>query len=206
MKKTLLILTSYCVLALSASAAETQKTATIDLRKVFDSFWRTKEADARLKADAAELDKDRKTMFDQFQKNEVNYKKLVDAVNDPAISSAEKEKRKKDAENELLGLRDFEAKIKQFDTTSFATLDEKRRRIREKILTEIRDTIKLKVKSAGYTLVLDSAAETPTGMPIILFNAGHDDLTDVVLKELNITAPATPPAKGDGKPEKNQPK
>ena len=192
MKKTLLLVLSCCLLALGAGAAETQKIATIDLRKVFDNYWRTKQADAKLKDDAAELDKDRKMMVDQFQKNEVTYKKLVDAASDPAISSAEKEKRQKDAENELLGLRDLEAKIKQFDTTSRATLGEKQRRIRDNILTEIRDTIKLKVKGVGYTLVLDSAAETSNGTPIILFNTGNDDLTDVVLKELNMTAPATP--------------
>ena len=192
MKKTLLLVLSCCVLTLGAGAAETQKIATIDLRKVFDNYWRTKQADAKLKDDAAELEKDRKTMVDQFQKSEVAYRKLVDAASDPAISSAEKEKRQKDAETELLGLRDFEAKIKQFDATSRATLGEKQRRIRDNILTEIRDTIKLKVKAVGYTLVLDSAAETPNGTPIILFNTGNDDLTDVVLKELNMTAPATP--------------
>ena len=197
MKKTLLLVLSCCVLALGAGAAETQKIATIDLRKVFDNYWRTKQADAKLKDDAAELDKDRKMMVDQFQKNEVTYRKLVDAASDPAISAAEKEKRQKDAENDLLGLRDLEAKIKQFDTTSRATLGEKQRRIRDNILTEIRDTIKLKVKGVGYTLVLDSAAETPNGTPIILFSTGNDDLTESVLKELNMTAPATPasPAK-----------
>lgn len=195
MKKTLLLILSCCVLALGAGAAESQKIATIDLRKVFDNYWRTKQADAKLKDDAAELEKDRKIMVDQFQRNEVSYKKLVDAANDPAIASAEKEKRMKDAENELLGLRDLEAKIKQFDTTSRATLGEKQRRIRDNILTEIRDTIKLKVKGAGYTLVIDSAAETPNGTPIILFSTGNDDLTEPVLKDLNMTAPATPPAK-----------
>ena len=195
MKKTLLLLVSCCVLALGAGAAEPQKIATIDLRKVFDNYWRTKQADAKLKDDAAELEKDRKMMVDQFQKNEVSYRKLVDAASDPAISSAEKQKRQKDAENDLLGLRDLEAKIKQFDTTSRATLGEKQRRIRDNILTEIRDTIKLKVKIVGYTLVLDTAAETPNGTPIVLFNIGNDDLTDGVLKELNMTAPATPAAK-----------
>ena len=84
MKKTLLLVLSCCVLTLGAGAAETQKIATIDLRKVFDNYWRTKQADAKLKDDAAELEKDRKTMVDQFQKSEVAYRKLVDAASDPA--------------------------------------------------------------------------------------------------------------------------
>jgi outer membrane protein len=197
MKKTLLVLTSCFLLACGASAAEGQKIATIDLRKVFDGFWKTKQADAKLKEDAGELEKDRKLMVDQFQKAEEKYNKTVEAVKDLALAPAERDKRKKDAENELLGLRDMEGRIKQFDNTSRAQLAEKQRRIRDNILTEIRETVKLKVKTANYTMVLDTAAETPNGTPIILFTSGSDDLTDAVLKELNINAPATPAAKAD---------
>jgi outer membrane protein len=200
MKKTLLILGACVVLALGASAAEAQKIATIDLRKVFDNFWKTKQADAKLKEDAGDLEKDRKVMVDQFQKNEEKYTKLLDSAKDPAISTGERDKRKKDAENELLGLRDLENRIKQFDATSRAQLAEKQRRIRDNILGEIRDTIKARVKSAGYTLVLDTAAETPNGTPIVLYTSGNDDITEPVLKELNMNAPATPAAAADKAP------
>lgn len=200
MKTRILILTSCLVLALGASAQ--QKMATIDLRKVFDNYWRTKQADASLKDQAADLEKERKIMMDQFQKGDERYKKLVDGANDQALSSAERDKRKKDAENELLGLRDMEARIKQFDNTSRTTLGEKQRRMRDNILQEIRDTVKAAVKKSGHTLVIDSAAETVNGTPIVLFNANTDDLTDAVLAQLNINAPATTPAKSDAKPEK----
>ena len=200
MKTRILILTSCLVLALGASAQ--QKMATIDLRKVFDNYWRTKQADASLKDQAADLEKERKIMMDQFQKGDERYKKLVDGANDQALSSAERDKRKKDAENELLGLRDMEARIKQFDNTSRTTLGEKQRRMRDNILQEIRDTVKAAVKKSGHTLVIDTAAETVNGTPIVLFNANIDDLTDAVLAQLNINAPATTPAKSDAKPEK----
>ena len=200
MKKSLLILSFFCAFAVGAAAAEAQKIATVDLRKVFDNYWRTKQADSKLKEDAADLEKDRKIMVDQFQKGEVEYKKLLDGANDPAISTAERDKRKKDAENELLSLRDLESRIKQFDTTSRATLGEKQRRIRDNILSEIRDTIKSKVKGGNYSLVVDTAAETPNGTPIILFSSSSDDLTDAVLTQLNVNAPLATPGKSDVKP------
>jgi outer membrane protein len=202
MKKTILILTTFVVMAMagSAVAAEGQKVATIDLRKVFDNYWRTKQADASLKEQAADLEKESKMMVDQFRKGEANYKKLLDSANDQALSAAERDKRKKEAENELLGLRDLETRIKQFDNTSRTTLGEKQRRMRDNILQEIRDTIKARVRTGGYTLVLDTAAETPNGTPIILFSAGNDDLTDTVLAQLNVNAPAATPGKTDPKP------
>lgn len=202
MKKTILILSVCAAVALSAGAAEGQKVATIDLRKVFDGYWRTKQADANLKEQAADLEKERKMMLDQFQKGEESYKKMLDGANDQALAAAEREKRKKDAENELLGLRDMEARIKQFDNTSRTTLGERQRRMRDNILQEIRDTIKARVKTFGYTLVIDTAAETPNGTPIILFSGGNDDLTEPVLEQLNLNAPAATPGKNDAKPEK----
>jgi len=201
MKKMMLVLTACVAMAWGVGAAE-QKIATIDLRKVFDGYWRTKQADANLKEQAADLEKERQVMMDQFQKAEARYKKLLDSANDQALSATERDKRKKDAENELLGLRDMESRIKQFDTTSRTTLGEKQRRMRDNILQEIRDTVKARVKSTGHTLVVDSAAETVNGTPIVLFNGGADDITDNVLSQLNINAPATPPAKTEPAPEK----
>ena len=199
MKKTILTLTFTLALALSASAEH--KIATVDLRKVFDNYWRTKQADANIKEQAADLEKERKAMVDRFQANEEKYKKLLDGANDIALSAPEREKRKKDAENELINLREMETRIRQFDNTSKATLGEKQRRIRDNILQEIRDTIKAKVKTGGYTLVLDTAAETPNSTPIVLYTAGNDDLTEVVLSQLNISAPAATPGNADAKPD-----
>ena len=201
MKKMILILTACVAMTLSVAAAEGQKIATVDLRKVFDNYWRTKQADASLKEQAADLEKESKMMVDQFRKGEGNYKKLLDGANDQALSATEREKRKKEAENELLSLRDMETRIKQFDNTSRTTLGEKQRRMRDNILQEIRDTIKAKVKNGGYTLVLDTAAETVNGTPIVLYSAGNDDLTDTVLAQLNVNAPAATPGKSDPKPQ-----
>ncbi|HMJ88493.1 MAG TPA: OmpH family outer membrane protein [Candidatus Acidoferrum sp.] len=170
-------------------AAET-KIGTIDLRKAFDNYWRTKQADANLKDQAGDLEKERKAMFDQYEKTRENYKKLVDSANDPAVTTDERDKRKKSAENELLSLRTQEDRVKQFDTTSRTTLGEKQRRVRDQILGEIKDKIKAKAKAGNYSMVIDIAAETVNGTPMVPYVGTTDnDITDAVLSELNINAP-----------------
>ena len=202
MKRQFLILSACLALVGQAGAADGQKIGTIDLRKTFDGYWRTKQADTNLKDQAAELEKEQKIMLDQFRKGEGDYKKLLDGANDQALAAPEREKRKKEAEDQLLALRDMENRIKQFDNTSRATLGEKQRRMRDNILQEIRDKIKARVKAGGFTLVVDTAAETANGTPIVLFSSGSDDLTDAVLVELNLNAPAALPGKTDPKPDK----
>jgi len=207
MKIRILLLSCWLGLAGIATAADGLKVATVDLRKVFDNYWKTKQADVNLKDQAGGLEKERRTMVDQYQKAQENYKKFLDGANDQALSTDERDKRKKSAEMELLSLRDLENRVKQFDVTSRTMLDETRTRVRNNILAEIKDTIKAKVKAGNYNLVLDSAADSFNNTPIILYTAGIDDLSDAILAQLNVNAPAvTTPAKSEVKPEKDSKK
>ena len=47
-----------------AALAQSSKIATVDLRKIFDNYWRTKQAQAAIQDRAAQLDKDDKGMKD----------------------------------------------------------------------------------------------------------------------------------------------
>jgi len=176
------------VLACSALAAE-QKIATIDLKKVFDDYFKTKLADAQIKEEATGLDKDRKALTEQYQKLTDDYKKAVDDANNQAVSGEEREKRKKSAEGKLIEINDLEGVIKQFDRTARGNLEEKQRIAREKLLTEIKAIVTAKVKAGGYTMVLDTAGEGLSRTPVVFFSTGEHDLTTSVLAQLNANAP-----------------
>ena len=60
--------------------------AVVDLKKVFDGYWKTKQADLNLKERAGELDKKRKDMLDDLKKSGDEYKKLVESASDSAVS------------------------------------------------------------------------------------------------------------------------
>jgi outer membrane protein len=194
------------LLALPASA-QSLKIGSIDLRKVFDGYWKTKTADANLKEEAGGLDKERKTMVDQLQKGQENYKKILDSANDAAVSTEERDRRKKAAEEELLKLKELQNNIEQFDRQARTTLGEKQRRMRDNLLAEIKEVIKVKAKAANYTYVLDIAADSINNTPFVLYTSGDNDFSDDVLKQLNLTAPAeTPKATPDTKPAKEEKK
>lgn len=188
------------VLAFSAQA-ET-KIGLIDLRSVFDKYYKTKQADATLKEEAADLEKQRKEMVEDFKKGQDEWKKLLDKSNDQAIAAAEREKNKDAASKKLAELKDMEQTVAQFERSSRAKLGEKQRRKRDVILEEIRDVVNQKAKAAGYTLVIDSAASSINDTPVVMYNNGENDLTESILAQLNAGAPpvsATP----DEKPKVN---
>ena len=173
-----------------AASAQQGKVGIIDLRKVFDDYHKTKTADARLKDQAADLDKERKIMMEQYQKATDDYKGALDGANDQAVSADEREKRKKTAESKLLDIKKLETDIGQFDRQARTTLEEEQRKLRDRILAEIRGIINTKAKAAGYTLVVDSAAETLNKTPVVMYTNGENDLTAAVLADLNANVPA----------------
>lgn len=186
------------LLLVGSVQAET-KIGLVDLRKIFDNYYKTKQADSNLKDEAADLEKQRLEMVEDFKKGEVEWKKLLDKSNDQAIVATERANSKQAAESKLLELKSMEQAVAQFERSSRAKLGEKQRRKRDAILQEIRDVVNAKSKVAGYTLVLDSAAASINDTPVVMFNNGDNDMTETVLNQLNASAP--PVSKVEEKPD-----
>jgi outer membrane protein len=191
---------------LSGSALAQTKIATVDLKKLFDSYYKTKLAQVSIQERATQLDKDDKGMKDDLKKGGDDYQALVQQANDQALSAEERDRRKQAADDKLKQLQASKAAIDQFERQAQTTLGEQRQRMRENILTEIKAAVTAQAKSGGYTLVFDTAAETVNGTMAIVYTNGDNDLTAAILSQLNAGAPidvtkpaatTTPPALND---------
>jgi len=198
-----LILTGVLVTALGGVASAQTRIASVDLSKVFADYWKTKQATLALEERKADLIKELDSLNDDKKKLLKQYQELNAEANDQAVSPEEREKRKKATEAKLKDLKDSDESIKQFTVRSDTDLKSQFQRMRNNVLGEIKETVNAKAKAGGYSLVLDSAAETINGTRVFLYSNGENDLTTAVLEQLNATAPPDfnkPPAKPvDGK-------
>ncbi len=190
------------VMAVPAQAAEL-KVGIIDLKKVFEGYYKTRLANAALEDEVNGLRKDNKALVEDHTKAVDDYKKAMDEANNQAISADEREKRKKEAEGKLIKINDLRQTIEQFERTAATNLSEKKRITQEKILNEIKEAITAKSKAAGFTLVLDSSSADPQRLPTVLYSSGENDLTAVILDHLNANAPTDLP-KLDGKKDEKK--
>jgi len=186
---------------LTSSTWAQSRLATVDLRKVFDGYWKTKQADAALKDRAADMEKEHKNMLDDWKKAKDDYQNLLGDANNQALSSDERDKRKKSAEDKLKYIKDTEDTIGQYERQARTTLDEQRKRMRDNILVEIRSQLDAKAKAAGYTLVFDTAAESANNTPIVLYTNNENDMTEVLLQQMNAGAPPDSPKTEEKTPE-----
>ncbi|HWV99073.1 MAG TPA: OmpH family outer membrane protein [Candidatus Acidoferrum sp.] len=184
---------------LSSSAWAQGRLATIDLKKVFESYWKTKQASATLDDRKKDMEKEDKNMLDDYKTKKDDYQSSLTAASDQNVSSGERDKRKKAAEDKLKQLKDLEDTIVQYERQARTTLVEQNQRMRNNILGEIRNVVTAKAKAGSFSLVIDTAAQSADATPIVLFTNNENDITAAVLDELNRTAPTDTP-KADDKP------
>ena len=192
-----------CLAFLPATQAQT-KIAVIDLKKVFDGYWRTKQADAQLKERAADFEKVNAGLVEDFKKAQEELRKGNEAINDPALSAEERDRRKKDLEKLFAEARDKQTSIQSFDQNSRQELGKQQARMRDSVIKDIKSVLDDKAKAGGYALVFDLAATTVNQTQVIMYTslAGTEsDLTEPVLKQLNANAPPEGKKAADKAPE-----
>ena len=187
----------------SAGAPADQKIATVDLAKVFESYYKTVRSTEALKQEATDMQKERKDMVDVAQKQEGELQKLIDKEQDQAVSAEERAKSKKAAQDKYRELEVAKQNIQEYNRASNARLEEKKRQRRDDIVKEIRGVLDAEAKAGGYTLVLDISGESANMAPIVLFSSGINDLTENLIKELNAGAPTPPPEDKEAKDVKD---
>src|ERR1700744_4922750 len=97
-----------------ASALAQTKIATVDLKRLFDNYYKTKLATQAVEQRANDLDKDYTSMAQDLKKQSDQYQTLLASANDQAVSEDERNKRKLAADDQLKQLQERKAAIDQF--------------------------------------------------------------------------------------------
>lgn len=174
-------------------AAEAQsRIATVELTKVFEQYWKTKRAKLALADRETDLKKDLDEMQEAHKKLVQQYQKQLVDANDQAVSSEERDKRKKALEGKAKEARDSEETLKQMASRSRADLDQMAKRMMEDVLKDIRQAVAAKGKAGGFAFVVDSTAKSTSNADVFLYNSGESDLTAAIIDQLNAAAPPEP--------------
>ena len=188
------------VLALfvGTSAFAQMRIATVDMNRVFTNYWKTAQAQGYIEKDKADAEKTDKEMIADFNKAKEDYQKLMDSVSDPAVSSEERDKRKRDAESKLRDLKQQDSDLAEFERGAQTRIAERIKRTTDNIYSDIKVVVSAKAKADNYTLVIDTSSRGVNGAPVIVYYVpGENDITDAVSKQLNVGAPVDAPKTDD---------
>ena len=170
----------------TASAQEPVKIATVDLLRVFDSYWKTKLSNDQLKERGADFDKARVGMIEDLDLLREEYNRLNVSAQDPANSDEKRAADLKKTQGKFSEFKRLEQQVIDFNKNAQKTLADQTRRLRKGRLEEIQEVISAKARELGCDLVIDSSQDVLLPRtPTILFTNGKNDITAVVIDILN---------------------
>lgn len=181
----------WCMAALASLAIGTagfaadQSIVFVNLDRCFSEFYKTKLADTQLKQQADEFSDERKSLVQEFEKLQSEFNAVRDAAQDTALSEEVRTQKRNEAEDKLVEMREYESKIRRFDESRRKQLDDQSRRMRKRIVEEIRIAIQNFAKVQGYQAVVDSSGQSLNGVELLLYTDAKVDITDDVLEQLN---------------------
>jgi Skp family chaperone for outer membrane proteins len=173
----------------SAGHAADFKIATVDLRKVFDSYYKTIQANIANSSNFVEYEKQRKELIDSIKKLQDDWRQEAGKANDQAVPADLRAESKKTADDIGVKIQIQSETISNFCARTELKLRDGMVQHVTELTAEITNVMTSMAKKQGYTMVLDRTALTMTGNPLVLYTSGDNDLTEALIKELNSTAP-----------------
>ena len=184
MKNLRLLIVTAALVAVACSASAQTKVASVDMKKIFNAYYKTKMAQAAIDKDKVDLTKEIKDMSDALDKARANYKQILDQANDQAISADERDKRKAAATDKAKDVNSRQVAIEQYSRQAESQLSDKSQRMIANLVGEIQKAVADKAKAGGYTLVVNSANNEA-----FVYVGTETDISTAVLAQLNAGAP-----------------
>lgn len=208
MKRLLILSLALAVSGLGASSALAQnvKVGTVDMKKIFESYYKTKDAEARINEARNAAKKELEERMETLKKGTEEVQKLNEEIQKPELSKEAKEAKSKVRDEKIGEVKTMDREIREFQATREKQLQEQSVRMRSGIVDEINKVVTDRVRNDGFDLVFDKSGPSLNGVPVVMFAKDSYDFTPDVVTTLNKNRTETPavtsaPATGGTAPE-----
>lgn len=189
MKKLFFSLTLAAFAAMATSAHAQVKVATVDMTKIFNSYYKTKEAESRINDARNAAKQELDDRLDTYKKNMDQINKLNEDLGKSELSKDKKDEISKKRDDIINETKNLEKEIGEFRQSREKQLQDQAMRMRNGIVEEITKLVQDKVKTENFDIVLDRSGSSLNGVPIVLFARDNMDFSDDVIVQLNKNKP-----------------
>ena len=198
-----LSLALFCAIPPREAKAEL-KVGTVDMSRIFQDYYKTKEAESRMNESRLSAKKEMDERIEARSKVLEEINALNRDMEKPELSSTLREQKNKLRDDKIAEVRNLDREVNEFKTTRERHLNEMATRMRNGIVEDIMRVVNERVKAGGYDLVLDKSGPSLSSVPIVLFSKESFDFTADAVAALNKAKPVAPKAEArpDATPKK----
>jgi Skp family chaperone for outer membrane proteins len=194
--KTTVIAVAAAVALITGSYANAQASSSrivyVDLDRIFNEYYKTPLATAKLKETAEGYTKELEDMLGKFRKETEALNKLREEQDKTEYTTEVREQKKKAVQDKLTEVSKLQREIEDYKRSHQQELERQTQRMRQGIIKEITDVIGKEARDAGYAYVLDKSGRTLNGVAAVVYAQDSLEITDDILKVLNKNAPKLP--------------
>jgi len=162
------------------------KIAVIDMNRVFQEYNKTKINEAKLKKQADIYKEYSNQLALSLNKLRQEFVKLRDDSQNMVYTAAERENRRLNAQEKYRQTAAKEAELREYNRERQKQLRDEYEKLRSSILQDISNVVTEKCLAEGYGLVLDKSGRTLNNIPFVVYSSKMLDITDSVIKTLNM--------------------
>ena len=178
-----------------ASKAEAQmKIGTIDMQKVFTAYYKTHDAEDKLKEAQTAYKDELDQRMDEYKKNLDVINKLNEEMNKPELSGAAKDQKAQERDAKISDTKGLEKEISDFRQQREKQIQDQLKRMRDGIVDEIMKVVDDQVKTQNYDIVFDRSGFSANNIvPVLLYARDNYDFSESVITKLNANRPSATP-------------
>lgn len=180
--------------AAALHAQATLKVVVVDMAKVYDTHYKTEEANAKFNDAAQRAQEQLEQINKQIQSAADEYKSLVEQTKSPLANDQARAKAGEDAQKKMEDIQRMNNEAQNFRANTQRSLQQRAKNHRDLIMDEIMKVVNDISRAKGATLVLDKSGPSILGIPVVLYSDASYDITDEVVKEVNKDRPAATPS------------
>ena len=189
-------------LAFAGTASAELKIGTVDMKKLFESYWRTKEAETKMSETRAVLKRDLDERMEKRKELQDSIEKLNDDIKKPELSKDRTQTKMKERDDKIGEWQTMMRELQQYQAEKEKQLADQTLRIRNGIVEEILKIVTEKTQAENFDLVFDTSGNSINNVPVIIFAKPSYDFTKEIIEKLNASRPkSTAPEKPEA-PEK----
>jgi len=197
MKKHLIPALAAAVMMAAPALRAADQMVFVNLNRVFEEYHKTEMANKQLKAQADEFSAERSGKIKEFEELQAAFDAARDDSQNPALSAEARDAKRDEAEEKLIEIRRKEKEIRKYEETRKKQLMDTERRVRNRIVGEIRDAIKAYAIEQAYSAVIDSSGQSLNAVESIVYHDARLEITDKILEILNKGAEQAAPIELD---------
>lgn len=199
--RTLIALATLSAGSIALQAQPAVKLVIVDMAKVFDSHYKSEEANIKFKDAEQKAQEQAEELRKQGQMLVDDYKELAEQAKSTLLTAEARSKIEADVQKKYDEIQRKQGDVQNFVQNTQRSLQQRIGTHRDLLLEEISKLVIEIAKKHGATLVLDKSGPSAFRIPVVLYSDAAYDITEEVVREENKDRPApaaaaTSPAPG----------